>query len=67
MRTKTGLEVNFIIGEAKAAIEVKIDEQVYKQDLKGLIGFCEEHPETTALVVSQDTRKRKLDLANGNQ
>jgi predicted AAA+ superfamily ATPase len=64
-RTKTGLEVDFIIGEAKAAIEVKIDEQVHKQDLKGLIAFCEEHPETTALVVSQDTRKRKLELENG--
>jgi predicted AAA+ superfamily ATPase len=64
-RTKTGLEVDFIIGEAKTAIEVKIDEQVHKQDLKGLIAFCEEHPETTALVVSQDTRKRKLELANG--
>lgn len=64
-RTKTGLEVDFIIGDAKIAIEVKIDQQVHKQDLKGLIAFCEEHPNTTALVVSQDAKKRKLDLENG--
>lgn len=64
-RTKTGLEVDFIIGDARIAIEVKIDEQVHKQDIKGLIAFCEEHPNTTALVVSQDAKKRKLELENG--
>lgn len=64
-RTKTGLEVDFIIGEAKVAIEVKIDEQVHKHDIKGLIAFCEEHPHTTALVVSQDAKKRKIELDNG--
>jgi predicted AAA+ superfamily ATPase len=64
-RTKTGLEVDFIIGEAKVAIEIKIDAQVHKQDIKGLIAFCEEHPHTLALVVSQDIKKRKLTLENG--
>ena len=37
-RTKTGLEVDFILGNAKVAIEVKISDQVHQQDLKGLIG-----------------------------
>ena len=59
-RTKTGLEVDFILGDAKTAIEVKISEQVHQQDLKGLIAFCEEHPKTQAVVVSQDLRPRLL-------
>lgn len=61
-RTKTGHEVDFILGDANVAIEVKISEQVHKQDVKGLIAFCEEHPRATALVVSRDARKRKIEL-----
>ncbi len=61
-RTKTGLEVDFIIGKGKIAIEVKISEQVHQQDLRGLIAFCEEHPEAKAIVVSQDARPRVLKI-----
>lgn len=59
-RTKTGFEVDFIIGDGALALEVKISEQVHQQDLKGLIAFCEEHPKTQAIVISQDKRKRLL-------
>ena len=59
-RTKTGLEVDFILGDAEIAIEVKISQQVHQQDIKGLIAFCEEHPKTKAIVVSQDKRPRDL-------
>jgi predicted AAA+ superfamily ATPase len=59
-RTKTGLEVDFILGDAKLAIEVKMSEQVHQQDLKGLIAFCEEHHPKNAIVVSQDPRARYL-------
>jgi len=61
-RTKTGLEVDFILGDAKTAIEVKISEQVHQQDLTGLISFCEEHPCAKAIVVSQDKRARRLEI-----
>lgn len=61
-RTKTGLEVDFILGKAQIALEVKISEQVHKEDVKGLMAFCEEHPSTRALVVSQDTRSRLLQI-----
>jgi len=64
-RTKNGLEVDFVIGDAKVAIEVKLSTEVKKQNLKGLITFCEEHPNTNALVVSQDKRSRQL-IANEN-
>lgn len=61
-RTKTGLEVDFILGEAEIALEVKISEQVQAQDLRGLKAFCEEHPNTKAIVVSQDFAVRKIRL-----
>lgn len=61
-RTKTGLEVDFILGDAEVAIEIKISEQVHQQDLKGLISFCEEHPKTKPIVVSQDKRERVLEV-----
>lgn len=64
-RTKLGLEVDFIIGDARIAIEVKISTQVHREDLKGLIAFCEEHPQTTAYVVSQDKAARRLELDEG--
>lgn len=59
-RTKTGLEVDFILGKAVVAIEVKISEQVHQEDLAGLIAFCREHPHAKAIVVSQDKRARQL-------
>lgn len=61
-RTKTGLEVDFILGDASVAIEIKISEQVHAQDLRGLSAFCEEHPNTKAIVVSQDAAPRKLEM-----
>ena len=56
-RTKSGHEVDFILGD-DVAIEVKISDQVHKQDLKGLIAFCEEHPNMNAHVVSQDQKPK---------
>lgn len=61
-RTKTGLEVDFILGDANVAIEVKISNQVEKQDIKGLIAFCEEHSPSSAYVVSQDARPRLIEI-----
>ena len=63
-RTKTGYEVDFIIGD-NIAIEVKLNREVHMQDVKGLLAFCEEHPNTTAFIVSQDSKKRKIELAKG--
>lgn len=59
-RTKTGLEVDFILGNAFVAIEVKISVCVQRAELKGLIAFHEEHPTTQPIVVSQDPEPRKL-------
>jgi predicted AAA+ superfamily ATPase len=61
-RTKTGLEVDFILGDAAVALEVKISETVHQQDIKGLIVFCEEHPTTKGIVISQDKRARQITI-----
>lgn len=57
-RTKTGLEVDFIVDGIP--IEVKISEQVKKTDLTGIYAFCEEHKPKNAYVVSLDARPRKI-------
>lgn len=62
-RTKTGLEVDFILGQAEIAIEVKISEQLHQGDLKGLIAFCEEHPKALAIAISQDHKARLLTVS----
>ena len=66
-RTKTGLEVDFILGDALVAIEIKISNQVHAQDLRGLSAFCEEHPDAKAIVVSQDAVPRKLMMGDNLQ
>lgn len=60
------MEVDFIIGDAQIAIEVKLSQQVHKQDLNGLMAFQQEHPSAQCLVVSQDLRPRKLDHDHGS-
>jgi predicted AAA+ superfamily ATPase len=63
-RTKTGLEVDFVIGDAAIAIEVKIAQQVHKEDLHGLIAFSQEFPNAKCIVVSQDPKPRAIVLEN---
>lgn len=66
-RTKSGLEVDFVLDDASLAVEVKISETVHQEDLKGLVAFCEEHPNTRAIVVSQDKRKRLIKITDSIQ
>ncbi|MGD9108128.1 MAG: AAA family ATPase [Gammaproteobacteria bacterium] len=66
-RTKTGLEVDFILDQGKIAIEVKINNQVEKQDIKGLIAFTEEHQPKKSIVVSLDSAARKTYTKNNHE
>ncbi len=61
-RTKNGYEVDFILGRAAIAIEVKLSQQVHQQDLKGLIAFCQEHEKAQGIVVSQDKNPRLIEI-----
>ena len=64
-RTRTGLEVDFILGN-KVAIEVKINENIRSSDLTGLKAFLEEHTFKKAIVVCLTPRPRKIMLPNNN-
>lgn len=59
-RTKTGYEVDFVLGEAEVAIEVKGAGRVDGPDLRPLKAFCEEHKPPKALVVCNEARRREV-------
>lgn len=59
-RSNKGLEVDFILGEADVALEVKINDQVRPDKIKGLRVFKEEYQPRRAIVVSLDPRPRLL-------
>lgn len=52
-------EVDFIIGDAEVAVEVKSSSEVASSDTKGLRAFGEEHPEARLVVVSMEERPRR--------
>lgn len=54
-------EVDFIIGDAEMAVEVKSSAEVSSSDTKGLRAFGEEHPEARLVVVSMEPRPRRRD------
>ena len=59
-RTKSGLEVDFVVGrDADAAIEVKASQRVRPADLVGIRAFSEEHRPRRAIVVSTDPAPRR--------
>ncbi len=58
-RTKTGLEVDFILG-GEVALEVKIGQSIDKSDLKGLIAFCQEHHPKVLYMVALVQRARQF-------
>ena len=59
-RTKSGLEVDFVLGrDAEVAVEVKGTRRVRPDDLKGIRAFREEHRPRRAIVVSNDPAPRR--------
>ena len=57
-RTRSGLEVDFILGEGEVAVEVKGSAQVRDRALRPLRAFMEEHRPRAALVVSAEPAER---------
>ena len=57
-RTKTGLEVDFILGGGEVAIEVKGTSRIDKKDLRSLVSFMEEHAAGKAFVVCNEQKER---------
>jgi predicted AAA+ superfamily ATPase len=64
-RTKSDLEVDFILGNGEIAIEAKISNHVNRADLKGLEAFIEEHQPKQAYSVSLTPKAKKIALSSG--
>lgn len=60
-RTKTGLEVDFVLGSGEVAVEVKGASRVNPTDLKPLKAFIEEYRPAKALVVCNEKVERVID------
>lgn len=59
-RTKTGLEVDFILGDGEIAIEVKGSNRVDSKDLTGIRTFQEELHPRKCFVVCIEPSERKV-------
>lgn len=57
-RTKSGLEVDFVLGGGEVAIEVKGAGRIEKMDLRPLTAFIEEYSPRKALVVCNEKEER---------
>jgi predicted AAA+ superfamily ATPase len=57
-RTKTGLEVDFILGDGEVAIEVKGTNRVDSKVLRGIRAFTEELHPSKSIVVSNEPAER---------
>ena len=57
-RTKSGLEVDFILGGGETAIEVKGTSNIKNQDLRPLNAFIETYAPRKALVVCNEKEER---------
>jgi predicted AAA+ superfamily ATPase len=57
-RTSTGLEVDFVLGEMDAAIEVKASRRVHEDDLRGLEALRESHRVKGRFVVCLEKEPR---------
>ena len=60
-RTASQLEVDFVLGEAEVAVEVKGTEQAHPAHWKNLKAFQEEYKVRHAILVTLDSRPRKTE------
>jgi predicted AAA+ superfamily ATPase len=60
-RTKSGLGVDFILGDGRVAVEVKGSSRVERKDIRGLKAFHQEQSPAQAIVVCNEARPRKID------
>lgn len=63
-RTKSGIEVDFILKQGTVAIEVKTSQPIEKKDIRGLIEFSKENKTERRIMVSFEPRKRMMSTDN---
>ncbi len=60
-RTKSGLEVDFVLGDGEVAVEVKGTSRVDSSDLRSLRAFVEDHRPRHAIVVCNERAPRLVE------
>jgi len=60
-RTRTGTEIDFVLGDGEVAIEVKGSSSLKPADLKGIRTFVGEYGPTRGLVVCNEREPRTID------
>ncbi len=60
-RTASGIEVDFILGNAEVAIEVKSTDRPTSDQLKGLRAWREEHSKSRCILVCRSPRPRRTE------
>lgn len=58
-RTKTGYEVDFILGDGEVAVEVKSSNKVSRKDMRPLLVFSEEFHPRQATIVCNESEERQ--------
>jgi uncharacterized protein len=59
-RTKSGLEVDFVLGNGEVAVEVKGASRVGNRELKSLQSFADEFNPKHALLICNESEERKV-------
>jgi predicted AAA+ superfamily ATPase len=57
-RTKSGLEVDFILGDGEIALEIKSSSRVEREDLRALSVFIDEFKPKQGIVVCNEREER---------
>lgn len=60
-RTASGIEVDFILGDAEVAVEVKATDRPTADHGKGLRAWREEHPKSRCILVCRAPRARRAE------
>lgn len=60
-RTKSGLEVDFVLGGGEIAIEIKGSNRLDRRDLRPLAAFIDEFRPKRAIVVCNESKERLVD------
>lgn len=61
-RTRSGVEVDFILGHAEVAIESKMSTAIQTRDLRGLLHFHNSHPTAKLYIVCLEARPRMMNV-----
>ncbi len=66
-RSRSGQEVDFILGDGEVAIEVKISATLHPEDTHGLIAFQQHYQPKHCYLLCTTPRRRKMTASDSNQ